>query len=118
MVVGPDWKGETPAGIKKVFHLHDAVHRRDLSHSALQPGRHAERQQDSGRLQGAAALRVPGPARPTGRAGIDFPVDKDPIKTNFFQYLDFALEFAPPLADESGNPRQARQHRRRTGQDV
>ena len=32
---------------------------------------------------------------------IDFPkIDKDLVKSNFFEYLDFALQFAPPGEDE------------------
>ena len=56
MVVGPDWKGETPPGIKKVFRVHHAVLAGDLPHPALQPGRHAQCGEGPGRLQGAAAL--------------------------------------------------------------
>src|SRR4029453_17186301 len=39
----------------------------------------------------------PPPAAPT----IDFPkIDKELVKTNFFEYLDFALQFAPATEDE------------------
>src|SRR4029078_1089175 len=36
-----------------------------------------------------------------GAAAIDFPkIDKDLVKTNFFEYLDFALQFAPAQENE------------------
>ena len=58
------------------------------------------------------------PAPPAAPA-IDFPkIDKDLVKTNFFEYLDFALQFAPAGAERDGDPRQARAHRRRPGQDL
>jgi hypothetical protein len=40
------------------------------------------------------------PAPPAAPA-IDFPkIDKEMVKTNFFKYLDFALQFAPPGPEE------------------
>ncbi len=29
------------------------------------------------------------------------------VKTNFFEYLDFALQFAPPGPEEEGDPRRS-----------
>ena len=56
MVVGPDWKGDDPAGHQEGVPVHHAVLAGGLPHAALQSGGHAERRQDPGRLQGAAAL--------------------------------------------------------------
>src|ERR1700756_6056367 len=37
----------------------------------------------------------------TAAAAIDFPkIDKERVKTNFFEYLDFALQFAPAQENE------------------
>ena len=68
MVVGPDWKGETPPGIKKVFRSGTQFSAGGLPHPALQPGRHAERGEGPGRLQGAAALGLSQAARAARRA--------------------------------------------------
>ena len=69
MVVGPDWKGATPPGIKKVFRSTTqfslAVYRTQLFNA----GRHAEREEGPGRLQGAAAVGLPEAARAARRAG-------------------------------------------------
>ena len=57
----------------------------------------------------------PPPAAPT----IAFPkINKDLAKKNFFEYLDFALQFAPPAPNETEIRAQASQHWRRPGQDI
>jgi hypothetical protein len=43
LVVGPDWKGETPPGIKKVFQSTTAVRADHLPDPAVQRGGHAQR---------------------------------------------------------------------------
>ena len=50
MVVGPDWKGATPAGIKKVFQSTHAVLARTLPHPAFRSGRHRQRDESASRL--------------------------------------------------------------------
>jgi len=101
MVVGPDWKGETPPGIKKVFQSTTQFsligYRTQLFNAGdmenvikVQAGYKA--QTLSAYLKQAAP-----PAAPT----IAFPkINKELVKKNFFEYLDFALQFAPPLPDE------------------
>ena len=101
MVVGPDWKGETPPGIKKVFRSSTQFSLAVLSHAALQSGRHAnvEKVQAGYKVQPLSAY-LKQPAPPAAPA-IDFPkIDKEMVKTNFFEYLDFALQFAPPEPEE------------------
>ena len=72
LVSGPNWKGEKPAGIEKVFASETQFGLVDLPHPALRPGRHRQREEDPGRLPGRAALRLPeaaGAARGS-RAGL------------------------------------------------
>lgn len=101
MVVGPDWKGATPAGIKKVFRSGTqfslALFRTQLFDPAdignvtkVQAGYKAQPL--------SAYLKQPAPpASPS----VNFPkIDKDLVKTNFFEYLDFCLQFAPALENE------------------
>ena len=76
MVVGPDWKGETPAGIKKVFHSTTQFSLAGFRTQLFNAGRHAERGEDPGRLQGAAALRLPQAARAGRRAEDRLPEDR------------------------------------------
>jgi len=101
MVVGPDWKGETPPGIKKVFHSTTqfslVVDRTQLFNEKDMPK--VERVQAGYKVQPLSAY-LKKPAPPTAPA-VDFPkIDKELVKTNFFEYLDFALQFAPEGPDE------------------
>ena len=101
LVVGPDWKGETPAGIKKVFHSSTqfslAGYRTQLFDPTDMPN--VEKVQAGYKVQPLSAyLKQPAPA-PAPK--IDFPkIDKEMVKTNFFEYLDFALQFAPAGPEE------------------
>jgi hypothetical protein len=101
MVVGPDWKGDVPVGIKKVFRsstqFSAAVYRTQLFNPEDMPN--VVKIQAGYKVQPLSAyLKMPAPlAAPS----IDFPrIDKDLIKTNFFEYLDFMLQFAPAEAEE------------------
>jgi len=101
MVVGPDWNGETPAGIKKVFRsstqFSAVAYRTQLFGPDDMPN--VEKVQAGYKVQPLSAY-LHQPAPPPAPE-INFPpIDKDMIKTNFFQYLDFALQFAPPGPEE------------------
>jgi hypothetical protein len=101
MVVGPDWKGETPAGIKKVFHSTTqfalAGYRTQLFNPADMPN--VVKVQAGYKAQPLSAY-LKQPAPPAAPA-VNFPkIDKEMAKTNFFEYLDFALQYAPPGPEE------------------
>jgi hypothetical protein len=101
MVVGPDWKGETPPGIKKVFRsstqFSSAIYRTQLFDPADMPN--VEKIQAGYKAQPLSSYlnRPAPPAAPE----IEFPkINKELAKTQFFDYLDFALQFAPPAENE------------------
>jgi hypothetical protein len=101
MVVGPDWKGVTPPGIKKVFRsqtqLLFVIFRTQLYNPADMPN--VEKIQSGYATQPLSAF-LKQPAPPAAPA-IDFPkFDKDLVKTDFFKYLGFALQFAPATPEE------------------
>jgi hypothetical protein len=101
MVVGPDWNGETPAGIKKVFRSTTqfalAGYRTQLFNPADMPN--VVKVQAGYKAQPLSAY-LKQPAPPTAPA-VNFPkIDKELVKTNFFEYLDFSLQFAPPGPEE------------------
>ena len=75
MVVGPGLEGETRRHQEGVP-FHHAVLVGGLPHPTLQSGRHAQCDQDAGRLQGAAALGVSEAAGPTRGTGGQFPEDR------------------------------------------
>src|ERR1043165_4833862 len=97
MVVGPEWKGATPPGIKKVFRSSTQFSLAGYRTQLFSPD------DLDGVKKGQPAFEVQplstylkGPAT-TAATTIDFPkIDKELVKTNFFEYLDFALQFAPP----------------------
>jgi hypothetical protein len=101
LVAGPDWKGETPPGIKKVFHsttqFSVAGYRTQLFGPADMPN--VVKVQSGYKVQPLSAFlkQSAPPAAPT----INFPkINKELAKTGFFDYLDFSLQFAPPGPEE------------------
>ena len=101
LIVGPNWKGETPAGIKKVFQSSTdfslAVFRTQLFNAADMPN--VIKVQDGYKAQPLSAyLKQPAPPAASSVAWAKF--DKDLVKTEFFEFLDMALQFAPPGPEE------------------
>ncbi len=97
LVVGPDWKGETPPGIKKVFYSTTPFalvgYRTQLFNPADMPN--VIKVQSGYKVQPLSAF-LKQPAPPTAPK-IDFlPATTAGIKDNFFAYLDAALQFVPP----------------------
>jgi hypothetical protein len=101
LIVGPGRTGTTPPGIKKVFRSSTlfsiAIFRTQLFNPDDMPN--VVKVQSGYKAQPLSAY-LKQPASPAAPA-IDFPkIDKELVKTNFFEYLDFALQFAPALPDE------------------
>jgi hypothetical protein len=101
LVAGPDWKGETPAGIKQVFRSSTqfslAAYRTQLFNAADMPN--VVKIQAGYKVQPLSAF-LKQPAPPAAPA-IDFPkINDEMVKTGFFDYLDFALQFAPAGPEE------------------
>ncbi len=96
LVVGPDWKGEKPAGIRDVFTSTTpfslAIFRTQLFNPGDMPNV-VEVQAGYKAQPLSAFLNQPAPA---AAPKIDFlPATTQGIKDNFFAYLDAALEFVP-----------------------
>jgi hypothetical protein len=101
MVVGPDWKGEKPAGIKQVFQSTTpfslAGYRTQLFNAGdmenvikIQAGYKAQPL--------SSFLKQPAPP---AAPNIDFlPATTAGITENFFQYLDAALQFVPETSQD------------------
>jgi hypothetical protein len=101
LVVGPDWKGEAPAGIRKVFSSTTpftiAIIRTQLFDPEDMPN--VEKVQAGYKVQPLSAFleRPAPPAAPK----IDFlPATTEGIKTNYYEYLDAALHFVPVSSDD------------------
>ena len=101
MVIGPEWKGETPAGIKKVFRSTTQFslvgYRTQLFNPEDMPN--VEKIQAGYKVKPLSAYL--GKSAPPAAPAINFPkITKEMVKTNFFQYLDFLLQFAPAGPEE------------------
>ncbi|MGR4871767.1 DUF1254 domain-containing protein [Variovorax sp. LARHSF232] len=110
MVVGPDWKGATPPGIKKVFTSSTpfalSAIRTQLFDAKDMPN--VVRVQAGYKAQPLSAfLKQPAPA---AAPAIDFlPATTKGIKENYLAYLDAALRFVPATpADRDVRARLAR----------
>jgi hypothetical protein len=101
MVAGPDWKGETPSGIKKVFRsstqFSAVAYRTQLFNPEDMP--------NVVKIQAGYKVRplsqyLKQPAPPVVPA-VNFPkINREMVKTGFFDYLAFALQFAPAEPQE------------------
>jgi len=101
MVAGPEWKGETPPGIKQVFKSSTqfslVAYRTQLIDAADMPNV-VKVQSGYKAVPLSAYLKK---AAPAAAAKIDFPkANAELVKKNFFEYLDFALQFAPAGPEE------------------
>lgn len=101
LVAGPDWNGETPAGIKKVFRCETwfsaAAYRTQLFGSNDMPN--VKRIQSGYKVQPLSQF-LKQPAPPAAPA-IDFPkFTKDDMKLPFAKYLNFVLQFCPEVPGE------------------
>ncbi len=100
MVVGPEWKGKTPEKIKKIFRsstqFSAAVYRTQLFSPEDMPN---VAKIQSGYKAQTLSSYLKQPAEKAEK--IDFPkIDNELAKAKFFEYLDFALQFAPPGPEE------------------
>jgi len=102
VIAGPDWKGATPPGIKKVFNVETqfslGIYRTQLFNPADMDNVKKIQAAYVAEPLSAFLKQPPPPAAPA----IDFPpfTADDPFKTDFVKYLDFLLQFAPAVAED------------------
>lgn len=102
MIAGPDWKGETPPAIKKVFRstteFSVAGYRTQLLGPDDMPN--VKKIQAGYKVQRLSAYLKQ--LAPRVAPKVNFPkINKETAKTNFFEYLDWSLPFAPPGPEEN-----------------
>jgi hypothetical protein len=101
LLAGPDWKGETPPGINKVLRATTqnalAIFRTQLFNAEDMPN--VAKIQDSYMVRPLSAF-LKQPAPPAAPA-LEWPkADEKLAKTNFFEYVDWALALAPAGPEE------------------
>jgi hypothetical protein len=102
MVVGPDWKGETPPQIKQVFHsttpFSVIIFRTQLFDAGDMPN--VVKIQAGYKVQPLSSfLKQPAPPAPPA---INYPkADAEIAKKEFWELLDFALQYSPAGPEEA-----------------
>jgi hypothetical protein len=102
MVAGPDWKGEQPPGIEKVFRSETQFSLAGYRTQLFNPSDigNVKKIQAGYRVQPLSAF-LHQPAPPAAPQ-IDFPkIDKELAKSNPFAYLNFVLQFCPTAPEET-----------------
>jgi hypothetical protein len=116
MIVGPNWKGETPAHIKLVFHsttpFSAVIFRTQLFNAADMPN--VVKIQAGYKVQPLSKY-LNQPAPPAPRAIEYLRTDAEKAKKEFWQVLDFAAAIYSAQPGRSCNSREAGQHRYRCG---
>lgn len=99
LVVGPDWKGETPTGIKQVFRSTTPFTFAAFRTQLFNPGdiSNVEKVQAGYKAQPLSAF-LKQPAPPAAPKIAFVLASTAGIKDNFFEYLDAALQFVPETA--------------------
>ena len=103
MIVGPDWKGETPSQIKQVFHsttpFSAVIFRTQLFNAEDMPN--VVKIQAGYKVQPLSAfLKQPAPPAPPTINYIK--ANAEIAKKEFWQILDFALQYSPAGPEEAG----------------
>jgi hypothetical protein len=103
MIVGPDWKGETPPHIKQVFHSTTPFSMVIFRTQLFGPTDMANvvKVQAGYKVQPLSAF-LKQPAPPAARAVNYIKADAEIAKANFFELLDFALQYSPAGPEEVG----------------
>ena len=100
LVVGPDWQGETPPGINKVFRSTTpfslTIFRTQLFNPADMPN--VVKVQAGYKAQPLSSF-LKQPAPPAAPAINFVPANTAGIKANFYAYLDAALQYVPETAE-------------------
>ena len=120
---GPGWKGEQAARRKGHDPVRDGVRLRALPHAVLQTIGHRQRQTDPVAIQGAAAVAVPREAPLARGPEVDVlsPTQRNHrnvVSLEFFNVLNFVLQFCPTHPTESRPHGPLRRVRHRRASDV
>ena len=101
LVAGPGWQGETPAGIKKVFRSTTAFSLAVYRTQLFNPGDMGNVMKIQAGYKVQPLSSYLGKPAPAPAPAVNWPkIDKELVKTDFFEYLDFVLQYAPPGPEE------------------
>lgn len=101
MVAGPDWKGETPAAIKQVFHSATQFSAAAYRTQLFGPKDMSNVQKIQAGYKVQPLSRFVKLAPPPAAPAIEFPAfTKEDMKMPFPKFLNFVLQFCPEPPDE------------------
>jgi hypothetical protein len=101
LIVGPDWQGETPKGIKTIFRSTTAFSIAIFRTQLFDPKDMPNVVKVQKGYKATPLSKYLGKPAPPAPPAVAFPKANDQlVKENFFDYLDFALQFAPPGPEE------------------
>ena len=115
MVAGPDWKGETPPGIKKVFTSSTQFSMVIFRTQLFKPGDmpNVIKIQNDYKMQPLSAF-LKQPAPPAAPA-VNFPkINKELVKANFFEYPRLRIAVRSGWTRGEGNSCEAREYRQKS----
>jgi hypothetical protein len=101
LVAGPEWKGETPAAIKQVFHTETQFGMAGYRTQLLGPDDMPNVQKLQAGYKVQTLSQFLGQPAPPAAPAVDWPpFTKDDMKQPFAKYLAFVLQFCPPVPGE------------------
>jgi hypothetical protein len=102
MVVGPRWKGGTPAGIKQVFRSSTDTSLILFRTQLLSAQDMPNVQKVQAGYQARTLSSFTGKPAPARAPKVDWPtINPELTRTRFFEYLDLMLDFAPASPEEA-----------------
>ena len=105
LIAGPSWKGETPAGVKKVFRSETEFVFAGYRTQLLNPDDLENVKKVQAGYKAEPLSKFLGQPAPAAASSIDFPVPLSPDEQRksleFFNILNFVLQFAPTHPSET-----------------
>jgi hypothetical protein len=102
MIVGPKWKGATPAGIKKVLRSNTEFSLILFRTQLFSPQDMPNVEKVQAGYQARTLSAFTGKPAPAAAPKIDWPaINPELTRTLFFEYLDLVMDFAPPSPEEA-----------------
>jgi hypothetical protein len=103
MVVGPEWKGATPAGITQVLRSTTAFSLILFRTQLFSPQDMPNVVTVQAGFKARTLSAFSGTAAPAAAPKVDWPaINPELTRTRFFEYLDLVMDFAPPSPEEAG----------------
>jgi hypothetical protein len=97
MIAGPDWKGDKPAGIGKVFRSETSFSIALFRTQLFDPADIENVKKIQGGYRGVPLSQFLGKPAPPAAPAINWPkIDKQSADSDPFAYLNFILQFCPP----------------------